>query len=188
MVSIDNFTAFFRFLFIGVAIVLIVGSHEYIERHVLLQAVDRNWQNHLTDMDELRRAVNLRSYAQKDPLNEYKSEAYRAFAELMGQLREDVCRKLFRLASSMEALEALVRRAQGQAVATGPAEPGAPTPTTAAPPTERPDSVANVTPSVPFTSGITMPMATRRKPNTRRLRALLATVTPRSMRNSVSAP
>ena len=57
MVSIDNFTAFFRFLFIGVAIVLIVGSHEYIERHVLLQAVDRNWQNHLTDMDELRRAV-----------------------------------------------------------------------------------------------------------------------------------
>ena len=96
----------------------------YIERHVLLQAIDRNWQNHLTDMDELRRAVNLRSYAQKDPLNEYKTEAYRAFADLMGQLREDVCRKLFRLASSMEALEALMRRAQGQAVASGPAEPG----------------------------------------------------------------
>jgi preprotein translocase subunit SecA len=96
----------------------------YIERHVLLQAIDRNWQNHLTDMDELRRAVNLRSYAQKDPLNEYKTEAYRAFSDLMGQLREDVCRKLFRLASSMEALEALMRRAQGQAVASGPAEPG----------------------------------------------------------------
>jgi preprotein translocase subunit SecA len=77
-------------------------------------------------MDELRRAVNLRSYAQKDPLNEYKSEAFRAFSDLMGQLREDVCRKLFRLASSMEALEALMRRAQGLAVATGPAEPGAP--------------------------------------------------------------
>jgi preprotein translocase subunit SecA len=92
---------------------------------VLLQAIDRNWQNHLTDMDELRRAVNLRSYAQKDPLNEYKTEAFRAFSDLMGQLREDVCRKLFRLASSMEALEALMRRAQGLAVATGPAEPGA---------------------------------------------------------------
>ena len=84
-------------------------------------------------MDELRRAVNLRSYAQKDPLNEYKTEAYRAFADLMGQLREDVCRKLFRLASSMEALEALMRRAQGQAMAIGPAEPGAPVATTAAP-------------------------------------------------------
>jgi preprotein translocase subunit SecA len=105
----------------------------YIERHVLLQAIDRNWQNHLTDMDELRRAVNLRSYAQKDPLNEYKTEAYRAFADLMGQLREDVCRKLFRLASSMEALEALMRRAQGQAMAIGPAEPGAPVATTTAP-------------------------------------------------------
>ena len=105
----------------------------YIERHVLLQAIDRNWQNHLTDMDELRRAVNLRSYAQKDPLNEYKTEAFRAFADLMGQLREDVCRKLFRLASSMEALEALMRRAQGQAMAIGPAEPGAPVATTAAP-------------------------------------------------------
>ena len=98
----------------------------YLERHLLLRAIDRNWQNHLTEMEELRRAVNLRGYAQKDPLNEYKTEAYRAFVELMRQLRTDVCSSLFRTASSMEALEAILRTAQGHVVATGPAEPGTP--------------------------------------------------------------
>ena len=98
----------------------------YLERHLLLRSIDRNWQNHLTEMEELRRAVNLRGYAQKDPLNEYKTEAYRAFVELMRQLRTDVCSSLFRTASSMEALEAILRTAQGQVVATGPAEPGTP--------------------------------------------------------------
>jgi len=98
----------------------------YLERHLLLRSIDRNWQNHLTEMEELRRAVNLRGYAQKDPLNEYKTEAYRAFVDLMRQLRTDVCSSLFRTASSMEALEAILRTAQGQAIATGPAEPGTP--------------------------------------------------------------
>ena len=98
----------------------------YLERHLLLRSIDRNWQNHLTEMEELRRAVNLRGYAQKDPLNEYKTEAYRAFVDLMRQLRTDVCSSLFRTASSMEALEAILRTAQGQVIATGPAEPGTP--------------------------------------------------------------
>ncbi|MFM9001238.1 MAG: preprotein translocase subunit SecA [Opitutia bacterium] len=102
-------------------------SHEpaemlrYLERHVVLRAVDRNWQNHLTEMEDLRRGVSLRSYAQKDPLNEYKSEAFRAFERLMRQLRNDVCTGLFRIATSMDALEVLMRRAQGHAVASGPA-------------------------------------------------------------------
>jgi preprotein translocase subunit SecA len=98
----------------------------YLERHLLLRSIDRNWQNHLTEMEELRRAVNLRGYAQKDPLNEYKTEAYKEFVILMRQLRTDVCSSLFRTASSMEALEAILRTAQGQAIATGPAEPGTP--------------------------------------------------------------
>jgi preprotein translocase subunit SecA len=54
---------------------------QYLERHLLIRAIDKNWQNHLTEMDELRRAVGLRTYAQKDPLNEYKAEAYRTFSE-----------------------------------------------------------------------------------------------------------
>ncbi len=103
---------------------------QHIEKHILIRSIDRNWQNHLTEMDELRRAVSLRGYAQKDPLNEYKSEAYRAFEQLMRQLRTEVCTGLFRTASSMEALEALIRSSQGQAVATGPAEPGTPEDTT----------------------------------------------------------
>lgn len=98
----------------------------YLERHLLIRAIDKNWQNHLTDMDELRRAVGLRGYAQKDPLNEYKTEAYRTFSDLMRQLRSEVCSGLFRTASSMEALESLLRSAQGRAIATGPAEPGTP--------------------------------------------------------------
>ena len=98
---------------------------QYLERSVLLRAIDRNWQNHLTEMEDLRRGVSLRSYAQKDPLNEYKTEAFTAFERLMQQLRTDACSGLFRTASSMEALEALMRRAQGQAKATGPADPDA---------------------------------------------------------------
>ena len=110
----------------------------YLERHLLIRAIDKNWQNHLTDMDELRRAVGLRGYAQKDPLNEYKTEAYRTFSELMRQLRSEVCAGLFRTASSMEALESLLRTAQGRAIATGPAEPGTP------------EDSANQTKSEPF--------------------------------------
>jgi preprotein translocase subunit SecA len=98
---------------------------QYLERNVLLRAIDRNWQNQLTEMEDLRRGVSLRSYAQKDPLNEYKAEAFKAFERLMQQLRTDTGAGLFRTATSMEALEALMRRAQGQAKATGPAEPGA---------------------------------------------------------------
>ena len=97
---------------------------QYLERSVLLRAIDRNWQNHLTEMEDLRRGVGLRTYAQKDPLNEYKAEAFKAFERLMRQLRTDACAGLFRTATSMEALESLMRRAQGQAKAVGPAEPG----------------------------------------------------------------
>lgn len=120
---------------------------QYLERNVLLRAIDRNWQNHLTEMEDLRRGVGLRSYAQKDPLNEYKTEAFKAFERLMQQLRSDACAGLFRTASSMEALEALMRRAQGQTKAVGPAEPGtgAETVTTAA---AKPEPFRRLTPKI----------------------------------------
>ena len=94
-----------------------------LERQVVLRAVDRNWQDHLTEMEDLRRSVGLRGYAQKDPLNEYKTEAFRAFSALLGRLRADACSGLFRMATSMEAFEETMRRARGQAVATGPEDP-----------------------------------------------------------------
>ena len=97
---------------------------QYLERNVLLRAIDRNWQNQLTEMEDLRRGVSLRSYAQKDPLNEYKAEAFKAFERLMQLLRNDTCAGLFRTASSMEALESLMRRARDQTKIIGPSEPG----------------------------------------------------------------
>jgi preprotein translocase subunit SecA len=122
---------------------------QYLERNVLLRAIDRNWQNQLTEMEDLRRGVSLRSYAQKDPLNEYKAEAFKAFERLMQQLRTDTGAGLFRTASSMEALESLMRRAQGQAKATGPAEAGA-TETTATTPANapKPEPFRRLTPKI----------------------------------------
>ncbi len=122
---------------------------QYLERNVLLRAIDRNWQNQLTEMEDLRRGVSLRSYAQKDPLNEYKAEAFKAFERLMQQLRTDTGAGLFRTATSMEALEALMRRAQGQAKATGPAEPGA-TESTATTPANapKPEPFRRLTPKI----------------------------------------
>ena len=122
---------------------------QYLERNVLLRAIDRNWQNQLTEMEDLRRGVSLRSYAQKDPLNEYKAEAFKAFERLMQQLRTDTCAGLFRTATSMEALESLMRRAQGQAKATGPAEPGA-TDTTETTPANapKPEPFRRLTPKI----------------------------------------
>ena len=122
---------------------------QYLERNVLLRAIDRNWQNQLTEMEDLRRGVSLRSYAQKDPLNEYKAEAFKAFERLMQQLRTDTGAGLFRTATSMEALEALMRRAQGQAKATGPAEVGA-SETTATTPANapKPEPFRRLTPKI----------------------------------------
>ena len=122
---------------------------QYLERNVLLRAIDRNWQNQLTEMEDLRRGVGLRTYAQKDPLNEYKAEAFKAFERLMQQLRTDTCSGLFRTATSMEALEGLMRRAQGQAKATGPAEPGAPAATETTPANApKPEPFRRLTPKI----------------------------------------
>jgi len=48
-----------------------------LERYVVINAIDHHWQEHLTEMEDLRKSIGLRSYGQKDPLVEYKSEAYR---------------------------------------------------------------------------------------------------------------
>lgn len=83
-----------------------------IERFVLMRALDKNWQDHLTEMEDLRRSIGLRGYGQKDPLNEYKGEAYKCFESLMGKIRNDICMGIFRSASSMEVLQAMISRVQ----------------------------------------------------------------------------
>lgn len=81
-----------------------------MERYVLLNAIDRNWQRHLTEMEELRRSVGLRGYGQKDPLNEYKHEAYDFFEALVAQIRSDICKRMFRIASSDNALGMMIEQ------------------------------------------------------------------------------
>ncbi len=83
-----------------------------IERFVVLHSLDKNWQDHLTEMEDLRRSIGLRGYGQKDPLNEYKSEAFKYFEALIGKIRNDVLVGLFRSASSLEVLQSMLAKLQ----------------------------------------------------------------------------
>ncbi len=69
----------------------------HIEKSLLLQILDHHWREHLIMLDHLRSVIGLRGYAQRDPLNEYKSEAFQLFEGLLSQLRQDVTRQLGRL-------------------------------------------------------------------------------------------
>jgi preprotein translocase subunit SecA len=76
-----------------------------LERYIILNAIDRLWQEHLYAMDSLREAVYLRAYGQKDPLVEYKTEAYEMFTELMANIKGEVLHNLFRSTSNLMAFE-----------------------------------------------------------------------------------
>jgi len=76
-----------------------------LERYIILNAIDRLWQEHLYAMDALREGVYLRGYAQKDPLIEYKTEAYEMFVELMANIKNEVLNNLFRSTSNLQAFE-----------------------------------------------------------------------------------
>jgi preprotein translocase subunit SecA len=69
----------------------------YVEKQVLLQTLDHLWREHLVTLDHLRQVIGWRGYAQRDPLNEYKSEAFDLFNELIGHLREQVTGQLMRI-------------------------------------------------------------------------------------------
>ncbi|RCL82342.1 MAG: preprotein translocase subunit SecA [Alphaproteobacteria bacterium] len=58
-----------------------------IEKQVMLQVVDQNWKEHLLQLDQLKQGIGLRAYAQRDPLNEYKSEAFNLFQVMLGNIR-----------------------------------------------------------------------------------------------------
>jgi preprotein translocase subunit SecA len=68
-----------------------------IEKSVLMQTLDQRWREHLVQLDHLRQTIGLRGYAQRDPLNEYKSEAFTLFESLLDRLRQDVTAQLSRL-------------------------------------------------------------------------------------------
>ena len=60
----------------------------------MLQAIDTNWRNHLSMLDHLRQGIHLRGYAQKDPKQEYKREAFQLFSDMLDRIRTEVVRVL----------------------------------------------------------------------------------------------
>ena len=68
-----------------------------LERLVLLRVIDSLWVEHLTAVDDMRRGIGLRAYSQRDPLNEFKIEAYQMFDELKTTIRHDVTHTIFRV-------------------------------------------------------------------------------------------
>jgi preprotein translocase subunit SecA len=77
----------------------VLGSERLrtIEKQVLLSVVDTRWREHLSQLDHLRSVIHLRGYAQRDPLNEYKNEAFTLFERMLLELRSTVTRMLLRL-------------------------------------------------------------------------------------------
>jgi preprotein translocase subunit SecA len=73
------------------------------ERRMVLVAIDKQWQEHLYNMDALREGVGLRAQGQKDPLVEYKNEAYNLFVTLMDSIKQEALQNLFRSAANLEA-------------------------------------------------------------------------------------
>ncbi len=82
-----------------------------VERYTILQAIDKQWQEHLYEMDSLRHSIGLRAHGQRDPLLEYKAEAFKIFDELMVNVKTEICRNVFRSASSLMAFENFLRAA-----------------------------------------------------------------------------
>ncbi|MBN1673312.1 MAG: preprotein translocase subunit SecA [Kiritimatiellae bacterium] len=76
-----------------------------IERHVVLQSIDSLWQDYLRGIDGLREAVGLRAYGQRDPLVEYKREAFEMFTDLMDNIRAEIAGRMFRSSSSVESFD-----------------------------------------------------------------------------------
>jgi len=69
----------------------------YVEKEILLRTLDQLWRDHLVMLDHLRQAVALRGYGQRDPLQEYKSEAFSLFEAMLSHLREETISKLMRV-------------------------------------------------------------------------------------------
>jgi preprotein translocase subunit SecA len=79
----------------------------HFERMIMLQKLDHLWRDHLLAMDHLKEGIGLRSYAQKNPLNEYKKEGFDLFRYMNLRMKEGICEILFKVQVSKEAVESL---------------------------------------------------------------------------------
>ncbi|MBI5709341.1 MAG: preprotein translocase subunit SecA [Candidatus Eisenbacteria bacterium] len=81
-----------------------------LERHLYLYTVDEHWRDHLYELDHLKGGIGLRAYGQRDPLIEYKREAYALFETLMDEVREEFVQRLFRVQLAPEAATQAIRQ------------------------------------------------------------------------------
>lgn len=79
---------------------------QYVQRSVVLQTLDHLWREHLVNLDHLRSVIGFRSYAQRDPLQEYKGEAFELFSGLLANMRQMVTQQLMRVELVQEAADA----------------------------------------------------------------------------------
>ena len=89
---------------------------EHLMKVLLLQTIDGQWKDHLLSIDHLKEGIGLRGYAQRNPKEEYKREAYQLFMEMMGRIRQEAIQKLYRVQlareDDVERMEARQRRQQ----------------------------------------------------------------------------
>ena len=136
----------------------IVGAESWanFERSIMLQIIDSQWREHLSALDHLRQGIHLRGYAQKNPKQEYKREAFELFSDMLDRVRDDAIKVLMtvRIQSAEEvqqAEEAAALAAQNQQIEyqhseyqEGGQEPAA----VPAPASEHPGTVRNMMPKV----------------------------------------
>jgi preprotein translocase subunit SecA len=92
------------------------------EKSVLIQLLDQSWKEHLHTLDHLRQGIGLRSFGQRDPLNEFKREAFDLFGAMLDSLREQVTQTLMRMEIRVASPESMMPRSpdQSQLVAQHP--------------------------------------------------------------------
>ncbi|MEQ8176297.1 MAG: preprotein translocase subunit SecA [Syntrophomonadaceae bacterium] len=96
-----------------------------LERMVLLRIIDEKWMDHIDAMDQLRNGIGLRAYAQKDPLIEYRFEAYEAFQNMVYTIKEDVVRFILRVRVVQKLEEKAMVENQGEDAVKKPVKAGA---------------------------------------------------------------
>ncbi|MEK7238154.1 MAG: preprotein translocase subunit SecA, partial [Nitrospirota bacterium] len=74
----------------------------YLEKVIMLQVVDSQWKDHLLSMDHLKEGIGLRGYGQRDPLVEYKKEAFEIFSEMSGRITSEALNRLFKIQIARE--------------------------------------------------------------------------------------
>ncbi|MCI5049833.1 MAG: preprotein translocase subunit SecA [Rickettsiales bacterium] len=97
--------------------------YKVAQKRVLLQTLDQLWKDHLLSLDHLRQGIGLRAYGQRDPLNEYKQEAFSLFEHMLHQMREVVTMRMAHLQIRVESPEELMQMQQQQQMQEGRVDP-----------------------------------------------------------------